>query len=557
MPSKILSLIDADDIRTFYDRGYWRDRTIYDVARTHGELAPDKPAIRDRDRCLTYRTLIEHVDALAADLPARGARPGSRVALWMPDRIESVITILACSRNGYVCCPSLHRHHTTPEVIALLERMRCTILVREEGFGANAGVVDVNDELARVSSLRHVYGLAPRDPQPPFASALCDPVAAAPPAVRAPDRVSYIAFTSGSTGQPKGVMHSDNTQLVTADGISRDWNISRDSVVCSLSPFSHNLGMGAYLTTLVGGGEFVIHDLDRRRESLVDRLIETGATYLVGVPTHAADIMEEMRRRRISRLGRVKAFRVSGAAAPRTLFGELIESGIQPQSGYGMTETNGHQYTRPGDPLSLIAESCGRACTGYEIRIFDQNDPDHELPLGETGLVAGRGASLMLGYFDDQTATENAFNRAGWFLTGDLGWIDADGYLRLTGREKDVIIRGGHNISPERIEELAMRHDTIARAAVLPIRDERLGERACIAIMLRDGTGLSFDAVLEHLAVQGLPRNEMPEFGIVVNNIPLMSNGKFRKRDLLAGIEDGSIVPTAIRDRPVTGAGQG
>ena len=155
----------------------------------------------------------------------------------------------------------------------------------------------------------------------------------------------------------------------------------------------------------------------------------------------------------------MRGFRISGAAAPPPVVAELMRHGIVPQSGYGMTETCSHQYTLPDDPPERIVETCGRACDGYEIRIWRQDDPDTEAAPGEIGEIGGRGASLMLGYFDDRKATEAAFNAEGWFMTGDLGWIDEAGYLRITGRKKDVIIRGGRNIYPARIEALALRHD--------------------------------------------------------------------------------------------------
>lgn len=549
MTSTILSLISADDIRSFHEQGFWRNQTIYAVARSHADHTPDKPAIRDRFRRLSYGALVAAADAFAAELDGRGIRAGQRVVFWMPDRIEAVVALLACSRNGYVCCPSPHRNNTVAEVVALLERMRATILIRQTGFGADADTEDLEEALGGLDSLRHIYQLAPAhtDPGSPFADALTDPAANPPQPVNDPDRVSYLAFTSGSTGRPKGVMHSDNTQLVTARAISDDWQVNGESVVYSLSPFSHNLGMGSLLTSLVGGAEFIIHDLNRRKESLVDRLIETGTTYLIGVPTHAADLLAEIRERKLDALGRVRGFRISGAATPKNVFVELIDKGVVPQSGYGMTETNAHQYTRPEDDLNLIMDSCGRVCPGYQIQIFDPEDPDREMPVGETGLVAGRGACLMLGYFDDQISTETSFNGLGWFMTGDLGWMDADGYLRLTGRTKDVIIRGGHNINPERIEELAMRHESVERAAVVPVADDRLGEKACLALMFRSGTQIPFETMLDYLADQGLSRYDMPEYGLKLENIPLLSNGKIQKRDILAWIGEGRVMPLPVR----------
>ena len=250
-------------------------------------------------------------------------------------------------------------------------------------------------------------------------------------------------------------MHSDNTLLANARALTADWKIDHTSVLYSLSPLSHNLGFGTMIMALLVGGELVLHDLPRGR-SLVDRLIETGATFLVGVPTHAIDLLAEVKTRKLSGIGKLTGFRISGASAPREVVADLLKHGIVPQSGYGMTETCSHQYTLPDDDPALIVESSGRSCPGYEIRIFDREDPNRPVPPREIGQIGGRGASLMLGYFDDQAVTEDSFNRDGWFMTGDLGWVDEKGYLRVTGRKKDVIIRGGHNIFPARIEALGV-----------------------------------------------------------------------------------------------------
>ena len=204
----------------------------------------------------------------------------------------------------------------------------------------------------------------------------------------------------------------------------------------TLSPLSHNLGLGALVTALAAGGELVLHDLPRGTR-LVDRLEETGAEFLFGVPTHAIDLLAELRARGARQLGKVRGFRVSGAAAPASGSSrELLRYGVVPQSGYGMTETCSHQYTRPDDPPERIAETAAAPATAMKSASGDQDDPDTEAMPGEIGEIGGRGASLMLGYFDDQAATEAAFNVTGWFMTGDLGWLDESGYLHITGRQE-------------------------------------------------------------------------------------------------------------------------
>ncbi len=322
-----------------------------------------------------------------------------------------------------------------------------------------------------------------------------------------------------------------------------------NSVVYSLSPLSHNLGFGAMLMALAVGGQFVIHDL-LRGASLVDRLIETETTFLVGVPTHAIDLLAELKVRDLSGIGKLRGFRISGASAAPEIIAELLRCGIIPQSGYGMTETCSHQYTLPGDDPKLIVESCGKSCPGYEVRIFDREDPNCELPPRSVGQIGGRGASLMLGYFDDQKTTEDFFNRNGWFMTGDLGWLDENGYLRITGRKKDVIIRGGHNIHPAKIEALAATHHAVQRVAAVPVPDQRLGERVCIAVMFRPGMAVRPEEILKYLDDIGLSRYDMPEYFLQVDDIPLTASGKVRKRDIVHWIADGRVKPTAIRWKP-------
>jgi len=268
------------------------------------------------------------------------------------------------------------------------------------------------------------------------------------------------------------------------------------------------------------------------------------------VPTHAHDLLAELARRGVAAPGTLRGFRISGAAVGREVVAGLLRHGIVPQSGYGMTEAGSHHYTLPDDGERRILETSGRCCPGYEIRIWQSDDPDREAAPGEIGEIGGRGASLMLGYFDDQAATEAAFNASGWFMTGDLGRIDADGYLQITGRKKDLIIRGGHNIHPARIESLAERHPAVARAAAFPVADARLGETVCLAIVARDAAEPGAQALLDHLAAAGLSRYEMPEHLLRLRELPLTATGKVLKRVLAADVRDGRLIPQPVRYRP-------
>jgi acyl-CoA synthetase len=532
-------------IAAYAAAGVWGDETIYRLALRQARARPQAWAVRDRRRRLSYEALVVAADRLAAHLAGCGLQRGARVAVWLPSRVETAVALLACSRNGYLCCPSLHRNHTVAAVAALCERMRAAALIAEPGWGADADRDDVFARLEGRNFLRRALFVDPAAaapfvalPDPPRENAAsCDA-----------DQPMYLAFTSGTSGAPKGVVHSDNTLLAAPRAMIRDWRLER-AVLYTLSPLSHNLGLGALVTALAAGGELVLHDLPRGA-SLVDRLDETGAEFLFGVPTHALDLLAEIRARGVLRVGRVRGYRISGAAAPAALAEGLLRYGIVPQSGYGMTESCSHQYTLPDDPPRRVVETCGRACAGYEIGIFDRDDPNRAAAPGEIGEIGGRGASLMLGYFEDPEATAAAFNKDGWFMTGDLGRIDDDGYLRVTGRKKDVIIRGGRNIDPAPIEAAALHHEAIAQAAAFPVADARLGERVCLAIVAREATPVDPPAILDHLEASGLSRYDLPEFFLSLPAMPLTASGKLLKRELVRSVAEGRLRPLPVDRRP-------
>ena len=546
MTGALLTLLNATTLAAYTASGLWGDKTIYQLAARHARAAPAAFAVRDHHRRVTYPALIEAADRLAASLAGNGVGSGERVAVWLPSRVETAIALLACSRNGYVCCPSLHRDHRVAEVMALVDRMRAAAVIAQPGYGIDADQPDVFAQLADRDLVRAIYRIGPADlATAPFGDLTGSAVDV--PVSGDANQIMYLPFTSGTTGQPKGVLHSDNTLLATARMMVRDWQLER-SVLYTFSPLSHNLGLGALITALSGGGELVVHDLPRGH-SLLDRLEETGVAFLFGVPTHAIDLLSEMRERRVERLGAVRGFRISGAAAPVSVVTELMRYGVVPQNGYGMTETCSHQYTLPDDRPERIIDTCGRCCEGYEIRIWRQDNPDVAAAPGEIGQIGGRGASLMLGYFDDQAATEAAFNAQGWFMTGDLGWMDDAGYLRITGRLKDVIIRGGRNIYPARIEALAMGHDAVEKAAAFALADRRLGERVCLVVVARKDMQAEPEAILRHLDMAGLSKYDMPEFILPLDEMPLTASGRVVKRELARWVEEGRVRPVPVSYR--------
>jgi acyl-CoA synthetase len=279
----------------------------------------------------------------------------------------------------------------------------------------------------------------------------------------------------------------------------------------------------------------------------LDWILETGATYVMGVPTHAIDVLADLKRRGLPQLGRVNLFYMAGSIIPPETARAFLELGVKPQNIYGMTENGSHQYTMPDDGVEAITGTCGKACHGYETRLWDQENPDVEAAPGTIGEIGTRGALLTLGYFDNQAATENSFNASGWFMSGDLGQFDAAGNLQIVGRKKDLVIRGGHNIHPARIENLAISHPAVLKAAAFAVPDPRLGERVCLAIIPRDGTRVSGNELLQHLDGAGLSKYDMPEYFIALDAFPLTASGKILKRELVEWAKSGRIQPAPVR----------
>ena len=528
-----LTLHNPMDAKAYYDQGLWTDETFYGLMMRHAEARPNAVALRDGRAQLTWHELAVRVEAIATDFRGKGLITGDRVSLWASNRLEVILVFLACSREGFACNPSLHRTHTCREITHLLSQLEAAAFLTEDGWGADRTDQDLNAMLSGLPFLKAVYNLE----QLPSPGLVPDTLP-----VDDPDAVGYLAFTSGTTGSPKCVMHSANTLMANARDMVRDWGMNMETKLLSLSPLSHHIAWVGVAQWLIFGGEMITDDppIGVRR---LDWIIDTKATYIMGVPIHAMDLLAQQRNTGIARLGSVQTFYMAGSPIPPSVAATFVDQGIKPQNVYGMTENSSHQYTHPDDDTDTIINTCGRGGFAYQTRIFDVENADVEVPPGTVGQIGGKGACLTLGYFANQIATQESFNRDGWFLSGDLGFFDASGNLVVEGRLKDVIIRGGYNIYPSHIEALTMRHPDVKKAAAFPIADERLGEKVCLALI----GDIAGEAVLDHLAAEGLSKYDMPEYFIQVDDFPLTASGKILKRDLVEMVKRGDLSPDPIR----------
>ncbi|MGQ3489490.1 class I adenylate-forming enzyme family protein [uncultured Roseovarius sp.] len=534
----ILTLHDPASAQAYYEAGHWQTDTFYSLVADHAAQRPDAPALRDGRQMLDWRSLKARVDALADNMADRGLVAGDRMSIWLSDKAEAIIAFLACSREGIACNPSLHRTYTCAEIVDLLTELQSKALLTEPGWGADRDSQDFDAMLAELPFLKKVYKA---DDLPKHITRV-DYAAHSNP-----DSVAYLAFTSGTTGKPKCVMHSCNTLLANARDLVNDWALDEQAVILTLSPLSHHIAWVAAAQWLVSGGQFVTGDAPAGMDRF-EWIVESGATYVLGVPTHAMDILAAQKKAGAGRIGQVQTFYMAGAPIPEVVARGFLDQGIAPQNVYGMTECSSHQYTHPGDSIEVLMQTCGRGGPAYDTRIWDPENPDRELPRGQSGEIGGRGAAMMLGYYANQMATERTFNQHGYLLSGDLGSFDRHGNLRVEGRIKDLIIRGGHNIYPSQIEACVLTHPRVEKAAAFGIADDRLGEKVCLAVI----GDLTAEETLAHLAREGLSKFDMPEWFIAVEDLPLTASGKVLKRELTQMVQRQELCPVAIRYKEKT-----
>ena len=372
--STILTLHDPQTAREYYANGVWRGDTLYSLLLGHARTRPQAYALRDSTRRITWSQLAQWVDALASEMQAAGLKRGQRVSVWLPNRIEAAVVFLACSRNGYVCNPSLHQNYTVNEITQLLDRIQTAVLFAQAGYGSDADRADVFAAAKALPAMKRVYRMLPagaQSAQDEYAQfpALGSKPGALPEPDLNPDKIVYLAFTSGTTGMPKGVLHSDNTLLANGRAMVKDWHHDDKTILFSHSPLSHHIGTVAIEQSLVAGFEVVVNDLPVGKKPL-DWIVETGATYVMGVPTHAMDILADMKSRGMGKLGNVNLFYMAGSVIPPQTAKSFLDMGIKPQNIYGMTENGSHQYTLPDDDVEVItATSSSAVATIFILRI--------------------------------------------------------------------------------------------------------------------------------------------------------------------------------------------
>lgn len=523
------ALPDEATARGWREAGWWAGVTILDalaeaVRRTPGKTAVVAPG----GVSMTYAELDAEAGRLAAGLAALGVGPGDVVALQLPNCAEFVCLHLAISRLGAVTNPLLPNYRAK-ELDYILRHGGAKVAVipaRHRGFDYPPMYAALAAGLPGLRAVVVMGGEAPG--MVGFADLRAGAAAAPPPARVDSGEITALIFTSGTESTPKGVMHSHDTTMYATRTMARVVGLGADDVVWMPSPIAHGNGfLWGMRQALTIGGTLVLQDAWDPEEAL--RLIETHRCTFTLCATPFAAMLVEQPSAASRDLACFRIFATAGAPIPRHL-GPLAREriGCTLIGMWGMTECFVGTASPPDDPDERLWGTDGRAMPGTEVAIFDE-DRQRILPPGEVGELATRGPHVALGYLNDPERTRQTFTPGGWLFTGDLATLDAAGCIRIAGRRKDIINRGGLKVSASEVEELLLLHPAVREVAVVGVPDARLGEKGCAFVVPRGDAAPDLAELVRHLEARGVARYKLPEYMRLVPELPMTPSGKVQK----------------------------
>jgi acyl-CoA synthetase (AMP-forming)/AMP-acid ligase II len=519
------------DANRYYAEGYWRGGDLWEDVAARAHEHPDRRALVLDDRHVTYAGLRKAAIGVSRRLAEAGIEPGDVVVLLGRHSIEAAVSLLGCLHRGVVLAPLPPMFNVT-QLSALLEQTSARVLI---AFGGEKEVGKCREVEDQVELLLEVK---PEDVDA-WASGMEPPDERV---ARDPDDLALVLHSSGTTSAPKGVAHSTNTLRYATEGLGRRWGLTGDDIYLTVVEFGFVGGLVfGYLPVLLNGATGVL--LNRWNADDALRLIEEhGCTYVLAMPTHANDMINaaEATERDLSSM-RILA---GPGLTPERRVRMKAAFGVPPLGDYGLSEVPGHAAHAPDDPEEKILRTEGRPYDGTEIRIVDEKT-EEPVPAGTVGAVIVNGPSRFLGFFKNDDLTRESLTDWGGYRTGDLGMLDTEGHFVYVGRSKDIIRRGGVTIVPAEVEPVISRHPAVHEVAIVPIPDDRLGERACAALIARPGfTAPTLKELQAFLDAEGVAKYTWPESVEVFDQFPRTPSLKVVKRDLVQAILERTRVTT-------------
>ena len=532
LPERLVRRWTAQGLRTQQQPGWVLERA---AARRPGDIA-----VITAEGHHTLAQLQARADAIAWALLDGGVAAGDVVTWSLPNGVEAVATAIAIWRIGAVSNPvvPIYREH---ELAFILGQLRPAAVVAAVDIRGRAGCEEMDRALAIAAfepRLRLALGdAAGASRWAPLPEADPDRAPSALPADVEPAEAHLpclVLYTSGTTAAPKGVLHSGCALVHEAFSMQREWGLTYRETMVMASPLPHITGiLQGLLVPCLAGARVLL--LDRWNPQVCVEMIEReGGTYMSGATPFLQGLLDAYDERGTASPA-LRQFCCGGAPVSPALIESAERLGIKAHRSWGLTELPSATFSRTIDPLRQRAETDGRPGEGIEVGVVD--DERRPLPRGAEGELRIRGPERMEGYVDG-TLNDEAMDADGWVYTGDVGRVDGDGCVRVTGRRKDIINRGGEKLSAREVEELLERHDSVREAAVVPVPDVRLGEAVGAAIVLRDGAQADVPAILRFLRGLGLASQKVPARVEIVTALPRTPSGKLQKHLVLEQFEE-------------------
>lgn len=519
-------------VEEYTAKGYWTGLTIKELLERNATDQPEKEAFVDRRGRVRWDRVNLSADRIALKFLELGLRKGDVIGVQLPNWSEFASAVGACGKMGAVFCQfsSEFRRREVEFILRFSGARALLIPAAFKGFDYPAMISELRPALPK---LEHVFVVG--DPVPPGMHSLREIVEAPlerryPPGYldrSAPDAndVMRLAFTSGTTGDPKCVVHTQNSTLTACALQMKSHHLGRDDAFLLFLPVGLNWGLFMVLQTFLAGAKLVMMDAFNAGEAL--RLIQAErVTYFPTAPTGLIALLNHPGLDRFD----VKSLRLiatGGASCPIEVLRAVKERfPCRLIELYGMLEAGFQSWTLPEEDPEAVCGTVGKPLAEVESKILD--DAGREVSSGTVGEIASRGPSVMVGYFENPEANAKSFTKDGWFLTGDLGVLDERGYLKIVGRKKDMIIRGGANIYPREIEEILFQHPKVLEVALIGIPDPYVGERACACIVPKAGESLGFEEVVGFLRGK-IATYKLPERVEILSELPHTPTGKIQK----------------------------